>query len=138
MSISLEERRRRNRDYMREQYRTDPVKRAQCQASIKRYAAANRDKIALANWARHLKRRFGITAAEYMALLNAQKGVCALCEKPPKKIRLAVDHNHHNGKVRGLLCMGCNMALGILEKRLGLTPKLYFYLERGQNLRRAA
>ncbi len=39
-----------------------------------------------------------------------QKGCCAICKKPQSafKNRLALDHNHKTGKLRGLLCYYCN------------------------------
>jgi hypothetical protein len=60
----------------------------------------------------HLKRTFGITQADYDALLEAQGGGCAICGKAPGKISLHVDHDHETGEIRGLLCVGCNNALG--------------------------
>lgn len=61
-----------------------------------------------------LKRRYGITAEQYDALLEAQGGVCAICGEPPKGKALHVDHDHATGGVRGLLCGGyrsCNTTL---------------------------
>lgn len=55
-----------------------------------------------------LKRKFGLTEAEYDAQLKAQGGVCAICGKPPRKWRLSVDHDHKTGRLRGLLCWWCN------------------------------
>lgn len=61
--------------------------------------------------ARHLKRKHGLTVAQYDKLLRDQKGVCWICKRPPKRLRLAVDHDHRLGKVRGLLCWQCNTGL---------------------------
>jgi hypothetical protein len=48
-------------------------------------------------------------------MLEFQKGVCAICKKPPKPGRsLCVDHQHggeHAGRIRGLLCFSCNRLL---------------------------
>ena len=55
-----------------------------------------------------------ITPAEYKSLLAKQGGVCAICQRRPKTIKLAVDHDHLTGKVRGLLCGNCNTSLGKL------------------------
>ena len=59
-----------------------------------------------------LKTRFGITIGEYEEILSGQKGVCGICYKPPGKRRLAIDHNHKTGEIRGLLCYNCNRGLG--------------------------
>ncbi len=62
-------------------------------------------------------RRASVTPEQYGAMLAEQSGTCAICNEPPKKNRLAVDHNHLTGRVRGLLCIRCNITLGNLEKR---------------------
>lgn len=57
------------------------------------------------------KRRYGITNAEWDRIFDSQGGLCAIClVKPP----VDVDHHHGTGKVRGLLCRGCNVGLGQL------------------------
>ena len=58
-----------------------------------------------------LKRLYGITPEEYDIILEHQGGVCYICEKPPKTLRLAVDHDHTTGLTRGLLCWSCNSGL---------------------------
>jgi hypothetical protein len=61
----------------------------------------------------YLKRRFGITLEEYLAMESAQEGLCAICGRPePSGKNMAVDHCHKTGKVRGLLCHLCNRSLG--------------------------
>ena len=70
-----------------------------------------------------LLNKYGITLEQYEELFEKQGGVCALCKKPEtarrnKKAeggeRLAVDHCHDTGVVRGLLCFKCNTAIGAL------------------------
>ena len=47
-------------------------------------------------------------------MLSEQLGVCAICRGTnPDGRNLMVDHNHESGRVRGLLCVNCN--LGILK-----------------------
>jgi hypothetical protein len=41
-------------------------------------------------------------------MLKVQGGVCAVCKTAPTTRRLAVDHDHHTGFIRGLLCFRCN------------------------------
>ena len=57
----------------------------------------------------HVGDTYGITGDEYEALYIAQEGVCAICQRATgKRRRLAVDHDHDTGYVRGLLCKTCN------------------------------
>src|SRR5438445_9289465 len=54
-----------------------------------------------------------LSKEEYDAMSEYQRGVCAICGKEPTDgERLAVDHDHATGRVRGLLCRGCNTGLG--------------------------
>jgi hypothetical protein len=68
-----------------------------------------------------LRRTYGITSADYDALVLRQGGCCAICgtDKPKGHgSRLHVDHDHITGRVRGLLCHLCNTRLAWYE-RLG-------------------
>lgn len=72
---------------------------------------------------------YGITAVEYDALLAAQGGRCAICRARPKTKRLAVDHNHATGAVRGLLCSRCNHdLLGSAWDSLAMATALWHYM----------
>ena len=59
-----------------------------------------------------VKFKYGITKDQYDKMLSDQGGHCALCDSAPcdtpGKKRLAIDHNHETGEVRGLLCRECN------------------------------
>lgn len=69
-----------------------------------------------AYWRAHnLKKDFNLTVEEYDAMHEAQGGVCAICGRPQQGKRLAVDHDHTTGKVRGLLCTACNRVMGYLD-----------------------
>jgi hypothetical protein len=48
-------------------------------------------------------------------LVAIQKSRCAICSEERAPEKLAVDHDHVTGFVRGLLCQGCNMGLGHLR-----------------------
>lgn len=97
-------------------------------AANKIYAEKNREKL-LAYQKQYRKknhtvlheksvvRKYKVSSEEYQAILKLQKGLCAICGNPPegKKTKLCVDHNHDSGKVRGLLCSKCNLAIGLFE-----------------------
>ena len=59
-------------------------------------------------------RRYGLTPTQFEDLLAAQGGRCAICrtDQIPKRGSWHVDHEHTTCKVRGILCHGCNVALG--------------------------
>lgn len=61
----------------------------------------------------NLKRKYGLTQADYDALLAVQGGQCAICERSSD--RLQVDHCHARNLVRGLLCQNCNKVLGLVD-----------------------
>ena len=59
--------------------------------------------------------KYRITSRDYDELCVAQNYVCAICCRPAVGGKsLCVDHDHSTGKVRGLLCNNCNMAVGYL------------------------
>ena len=71
-----------------------------------------------------LRKKYGITLAEYKQMLREQGGKCAICRRYERKIdprtkkamMLAVDHPHDDsGTVRGLLCSECNRAIGLFR-----------------------
>jgi hypothetical protein len=70
------------------------------------YAQGSRCK-ACASVASHsamIERTYDLTAEEYEALFELQGRACAICGQKPRTQRLAVDHDHATGAVRGLLC----------------------------------
>ncbi len=78
-----------------------------------------------------LRRRYGITAEQYDAMLAAQGGRCALCGRKPGRARLALDHDHRNGAVRSLLCSTCNReVVGNLDRHPELLPRAIEFLTR--------
>ncbi len=72
----------------------------------------------------HLRQKFGdrITLTQWKEINEQQHGLCAICGEPEvakfhgKVRRLAVDHNHTTGDIRGLVCYKCNTRLGWFEK----------------------
>lgn len=60
--------------------------------------------------------KYGITAEEYQEMLVKQEYRCAICGRLPKKLRLAIDHDHRTRQVRGLLCFRCNYGLSWFQE----------------------
>lgn len=83
-----------------------------------------------------IKRKFGITVEQYDQILATQGGGCALCGTDRGSItcggkprRLAVDHDHETGCVRGLLCEGCNRGIGLLRDDPDLLRRAADYID---------
>lgn len=64
---------------------------------------------------KYVQRTYGLAPGEYARMLDAQDGRCAICGRKPRARRLAVDHDHNTGRVRGLACYLCNKYLGQWE-----------------------
>lgn len=85
----------------------------------------------------HLLVAYKLTLEQYNAILASQSGLCAACGKIEEARdsqgnakRLSVDHDHKTGKVRGLLCSNCNLALGLLREDPGRIQGLLQYLQK--------
>lgn len=85
---------------------------------------------------RELRRRFGLTVEDYDAMLEKCAGKCSICRQPETAYtarggsarRLAIDHNHQTGQIRGLLCFRCNSAIGKIDENLDLLDAMRAYL----------
>ncbi len=104
--------------------------------------AAHPGAVQHANRVQRLRRNFGLTVAEYDAMVAAQGGVCACCQKVEthrnrngEVSRLAVDHDHATGSVRALLCHSCNTGIGSFYDDPALLRAAAGYIEsfRGSN-----
>lgn len=74
-------------------------------AEVRRRKATNHEK--------RVTETYGLQSGEYAQLYEFQLGHCALCRRATGASRkLSVDHDHADGKVRGLLCRPCNTMLG--------------------------
>lgn len=82
-----------------------------CQAFIPLFYCSGSRCKSCASSAAHAKSvedKYGITEERYQELFKQQNGRCAICRNKPRTQRLAVDHDHKTGEVRGLLCKRCN------------------------------
>lgn len=60
-------------------------------------------------------RKYHITIATWLHLVANQHARCAICATQHEPRALHIDHDHHTGAVRGLLCSTCNTGLGLLR-----------------------
>jgi hypothetical protein len=77
-----------------------------------------------------LRLNYGMTQPQFLELLAKQDGACAICGTldPAPHPSFSVDHDHQTGKVRGLLCFNCNIALGKFRDSPDLLEKALVYL----------
>jgi hypothetical protein len=80
--------------------------------------------------ATRVRAMYGIEPEEYLQMHKSQQGRCAICgEEPTTKRGLHLDHCHETGKVRGLLCHGCNTGIGSFGDDPELLKKALDYLK---------
>jgi hypothetical protein len=120
-------------------YPTDPTLRAAAKRAeyernkgrylgrTKAYKKTERGRITDRNW--RLKSLYGITGEQWDAMSKEQGGLCAICRAAPIK---HTDHDHSTGKVRGLLCHGCNVGLGAFRDDDDLMVRAIAYLTRNK------
>lgn len=112
----------------------DKVKANNAAALAKPGAAARRARENKRWWLK----LYGLTPDQYEAMLAEQGGVCAICSRAERYIdartgeprKLAVDHCHDTGRVRGLLCGTCNRGLGQFEDDRSRLERAAEYLKR--------
>lgn len=90
--------------------------------------------------AKWLRFRYRLTVEQFDALLEAQGGRCAIClTTDPGSESWNVDHDHaccpDGGQtcgncIRGLLCMSCNLMLGLLKDDAGAVRRILAYLSK--------
>jgi len=81
----------------------------------------------------YFKKQYGLTIDDLKQMWELQNGACANqnCLKELKygKAGFAVDHCHKTNKIRGLLCMKCNVSLGNVEDSIDKLIGLIAYLK---------
>jgi hypothetical protein len=77
---------------------------------------------------RTASQRYGLTIPEYRALIARAAGHCEACGGEMTKPQ--IDHCHDTGTIRGVICGGCNSALGYARDDIDRLRSLIRYLER--------
>jgi hypothetical protein len=83
-------------------------------------------------WKSFIVRTYGITVDDYYVMLEKQNYRCAICDSESNKNaareKMFIDHCHETGKVRGLLCSKCNIALGNFDDDIKTLKRAISYL----------
>lgn len=76
-------------------------------------------------------KEYGLSPGDYQRLYEFQGGKCYLCQRASGKARrLAVDHDHKTGLVRGLLCKPCNKVMGHFRDNPDMFERGAHYIRR--------
>lgn len=147
--MTIEEKRRQNRIKSAKWIKNHPEARERNRLKNIEWRKNNPEKYrkAVADWrirnpeyepGLKLKSRYGITPDQYTELLSVQRGRCLICgneesaqnNRSKKTQKLAVDHCHATGKVRGLLCQDCNRGIAKFREDIARLRKAIAYLTR--------
>jgi Recombination endonuclease VII len=77
-------------------------------------------------WAKY---KYGIDAAELLAMRSRQNDLCATCGTAFALSKPHIDHCHKSNAVRGLLCGLCNRSLGLMRDDPVIVRSIIRYLK---------
>lgn len=111
------------------------------------YYRANREKCIARQQAYHkanphkrkeidLKRAYGITLSDFAQMMKQQDDRCLICKTrfgPGKQLEPNIDHCHKTGKIRGILCGGCNRGIGYMQDNPVILRAAIRYLKAHQS-----
>lgn len=88
-----------------------------------------RNKLRAKEW--YYRKTYGLSYEWFVKQSNKQKNKCAICGHKPRAShgKLAVDHCHKTGQVRGLVCGRCNLAIGLIDDNWETAMKMAKYLK---------
>ncbi len=127
-----------NSTYTNSCYKTNLSFREKAKARAKTYYSNNKEQVIkrlhgdrIVRKDRILKHKYGVGIEVYNTMLKNQDFRCKVCNVESSKGNrsLCIDHNHTTGKVRGLLCHNCNVALGLVREKIEVLNGLIKYLE---------
>lgn len=93
-----------------------------------------------ANQVRKIKNTYAVSMEEATELYRQSFLTCEICHKQETSLssngkgdplkRLAIDHCHETGVVRGVLCMRCNKGMGLFKDSISILFNAIKYLVR--------
>jgi len=105
-----------------------------CKVCAKIYAKKYNNRRKIYNKTHILKKKYGISYDEWIAIIKDQKQRCLICNKILEDFYVytsnspVVDHNHETGKIRGILCNKCNRGLGYFDDNIVFLKNAVKYL----------
>jgi len=130
-------------EYARIRRKNNPEVDDRIKERMRQWHEQNPDASYTHNLTKNLK-QYGLTINEYNEMVFRQGGRCASCGiipagvekrgRMPRVIRLYVDHCHKTGRVRGLLCSGCNTGFGMLGDSVEKVEMLLRYAKKHEIL----
>ena len=129
--------RRLSRDASRRRMKT-PEQRALWAARMREYTKLYPARIHAISVKARVKHRYGLTIEQLRSMFENQEGLCATCarlmclcigRRVKCRTRAHVDHDHITGKVRGMLCHDCNVAIGMMKDSPNRLRSAAQYLE---------
>lgn len=77
-----------------------------------------------------IKHLYGLDIEDLLIMLDEQFEQCAICKVSVDYLSVHVDHDAKTGRVRGLLCAGCNVGLGHFKHRWSVLQRAAAYMLR--------
>lgn len=114
-------------DVRNRKYKCQPCKNSI--QNITRNTPEVREKLRKRYPAESRKKLYGLDESAFNAMIAAHNNSCAICGTSFSETKVNVDHDHNTGKIRGLLCMRCNTAIGSLNDDIEILKKAILYLE---------
>lgn len=75
---------------------------------------------------------YGLSDEDFALMVQKQGGTCLLCLRPfGADLPPCIDHCHATGKVRGILCRGCNTGLGSFREDHAALARAAAYIQSG-------
>jgi len=120
-------------DRRRARYAEDSDFREDAKEKAKKWHKENPEK----RIARRLLSTYGLSIDDFNKMMDSCLHKCEICgyqEKGNYNMFPVIDHCHTTGKVRGILCSNCNMALGKFKDSIALLSNAIAYLNRSINI----
>lgn len=102
--------------------------RQSANANMRRFRQNNPEKARLIRKRAMVRKVYGITLEEYNEITAAS--CCEICGTKIRPNRKCLDHDHVTGKIRGLLCNGCNTGIGFFKENPEVMEAAADYIRR--------